>query len=40
LPIGLDIRVSVGEPGRHVHEFRSLPTLAARFPVQFARALP
>ena len=40
LPIGRNIRVSVGEPGRHVHEFRSLPTLAARFPVQFARALP
>ena len=40
LPIGRNIRVSIGEPGRHVHEFRSLPTLAARFPVQFARALP
>jgi hypothetical protein len=40
LPIGRNIRVSVGEPGRHVHEFRSLPTLAARFPKQFARALP
>lgn len=40
LPIGRNIRVSVGEPGRHVHEFRSLPMLAARFPAQFARALP
>jgi hypothetical protein len=40
LPIGRDIRVSIGEPGRHVHEFRSLPGLAARFPAQIARALP
>ena len=40
LPIGRDIRVSVGESGRHVHEFRSFPTLAATFPAQFARALP
>ena len=40
LPIGRDIRVSVGDPGGYVHEFRSLPTLAARFPAQFARALP
>jgi hypothetical protein len=40
LPIGRSIRVSVGEPGRHVHEFRSLPTLAARFPAEIARALP
>jgi hypothetical protein len=40
LPIGGDIRVSIGEPGRHVHEFRSLPGLAARFPEQIARALP
>ena len=40
LPIGRDIRVSVGESGRQVHEFRSLPSLAARFPVQIARALP
>ena len=40
LPIGRNIRVSVGDPGGYVHEFRSLPTLAARFPAQFARALP
>jgi glycosyltransferase involved in cell wall biosynthesis len=40
LPKGRSIRVSIGEPGRHVHEFRSLPRLAARFPVQTARALP
>lgn len=40
LPIGRDIRVSVGEPGVGVHEFRSLPTLATRFPAQIARALP
>jgi hypothetical protein len=40
LPIGRAIRVSIGEPGRHVHEFRSLPGLAARFPAQIARALP
>jgi hypothetical protein len=40
LPTGRDMRVSIGEPGRHVHEFRSLPRLAARFPAQIARALP
>jgi Glycosyl transferase family 2 len=40
LPVGGDVRIVIGEPGRHVHEFRSLPTLAARFPAQTARALP
>jgi hypothetical protein len=40
LPIGRDVRVTIGEPGRHVHEFRSLPELAARFPAQVARVLP
>ena len=40
LPMGRDLRVSIGQPGRHVHEFRSLPGLAARFPAQIARALP
>jgi glycosyltransferase involved in cell wall biosynthesis len=40
LALGRDIRVSIGEPGRHVHEFRSLPGLAERFPAQVARALP
>ena len=40
LPIGRSTRVTIGEPGRHVHEFRSLPGLAARFPAQVARALP
>jgi glycosyltransferase involved in cell wall biosynthesis len=40
LPIGGDVRIVIGEPDRHVHEFRSLPALAARFPAQTARALP
>jgi hypothetical protein len=41
LPMGRrSVRVTIGEPGRHVHEFRSLPELAARFPAETARALP